>query len=207
MFLCLGISWVTRIEICAKEMVLLLILRIPWCINVVMIMKIYNLNSINSGLNFPRIETEYYWHGLFYRCTRIMHSNNWMEKFEDPFSKILPTWEIMIFRASDININLFYIVIFFLLDTLRFCSPPNLPNMSLNRRGLYQHPQPLYTRHIMISNVLPIAGQKYSGVTPLFKQGPPSEEDNYSLISALTSVGVPLYLTICILPNKANYHL
>ena len=45
--------------------------------------------------------------GVLYRSTRILNSNDWIEKFEDLLSNIVPTWEGMFVMTGDMNINMF----------------------------------------------------------------------------------------------------
>jgi len=45
--------------------------------------------------------------GLLYRSTRILNSNDWIEKIEDLLSNIVPTWEVMFVTTGYMNINMF----------------------------------------------------------------------------------------------------
>ena len=46
--------------------------------------------------------------GVLYQLSiRILNSNDWIEKFEDLLSNIVPTWEGIFVMTGDININMF----------------------------------------------------------------------------------------------------
>lgn len=58
-------------------------------------------------LEFPKNRNSILLHGVFCRCSRIIDSNKWIGKFEDPLSNILPTRSgIMLFITRYMNINL-----------------------------------------------------------------------------------------------------
>ena len=45
--------------------------------------------------------------GVLYQSIRIINSNDWIERFEDLLSNIVPTWEGIFVMTGDININMF----------------------------------------------------------------------------------------------------
>jgi exonuclease III len=44
--------------------------------------------------------------GVIYRSEKIMGCNDWIEKFDDLLSNVVPTWDGMLMITGDVNINL-----------------------------------------------------------------------------------------------------